>query len=67
MIYNTYVDREPRYVNECCICDEPFERGYDCKSCGRPVCPGCVCLSPASERADLCPECEGAYIAVNFD
>ena len=56
-------DDDFRPIGECSICDEPFERGYECASCHEPVCPACVCVDlRSSDRVWLCPECEGAGI-----
>ena len=64
MTCHDYADpeREPRYVAECCNCDEPTERAYECETCRRPVCPCCVSFDLRAETSTsyLCSECEGA-------
>ncbi len=57
----TFFDPEYKGIimGECCICDEPFERGITCQSCDRPVCVACIALHNVTAR-QMCPECPGA-------
>ena len=45
---------EMRPIGECCVCDEPFERGTRCEECERPVC--CCCWVKVDARS-LCLDC----------
>jgi len=48
------VGEDMRPIGECCVCDEPFERGTRCVECLRPVC--CVCWVQSDGRV-VCLAC----------